>query len=1130
MALQFYFGASGYGKSRMLYEEMIQKSIENPKQNILIIVPDQFTMQTQMDFVKMHPSGGIMNIDVLSFGRLSHRIIEEAGGLKQPVLDDTGKCLLLRKVAANLEKDLAVIGKNLNKQGYIHEVKSMISEFMQYGISESDLEEMISYSGSRGILNYKLMDLKKLYEGFAEYKREHFITTEETLDVVREALKDSKVVKDAIVVFDGFTGFTPIQNRLIQELMVQTKDLIVSLTIPAKENPYEEVGEQDLFYLTKKTVRQLTVLAEEVEIQRKEDIFLGENLRHKGQDGLAHLEKYLFRYPMKAYEKETDEIEIYHADSMSAEIRETGLRIRELIREGYQYRDMAIVCGDLGSYAGNLERIFARLEIPCFLDSTTNIVLNPMIEFIKSALQIIHENFSYASVFRYLRSGMVDLERGDVDLLEEYVLHFGIRGRKMWSTEFNQILPKMKTDEGYLIRMNELREAFLAQMEAFMTAKKTARGYVEAVYTFLLANGVGDKLKEYEEKFKEKNQLVKAKEYGQIYTLVLKLLEQIEELLSDEEMDIKEFSDILEAGFGEIEVGSIPQNVDRVLVGDIERSRLKEIKFLFFLGVNEGNIPKSGGSGGLLSELDREFLKDTGKELAPGSREQMYIQRLYLYLNMTKPTKKLYLSYARVDAQGKSIRPAYLVDMIRKLFPNLREREENEIRQIETLADSKEFIAKGLRKYADGRMEEQERSLFGALTKVFSKEDEKAWETMVEAAFCRYESHPLAKEIAKLLYGTYLRSSVSRLETYAACEYEHFLRYGLGLKEWEEYEIESSDIGNMFHGVLEEFSKLLEQHNESFLTFSKEMGEELLKEALYTYAKVYHGNLFYNSERNEYALKRLERILLRTVNTLQEQLKKGKFKPENYEVMFQMTSQLEDVEIALSAKEKMQLQGRIDRVDTYEDEDHVYVKVIDYKSGDKQFDLVALYYGLQLQLVVYMNAALAMEQKKHKDKEVLPAALLYYQVKDPVVEDEEDLSEEMLSAKISKELRMSGVVNDDTEIIRYLDDFGEGKSTVIPVDFKKDGSFGQTSSVMSREEIEKITNFVNRKVQSIGKEILQGNIAVNPYERGMQESCTYCPYKGVCGYDEKIPGYHKRKIRDLGKEEIWQKMEADNGI
>lgn len=1139
MSLRFYFGPSGSGKSHRIYEEIMQRAAQEPGRNFLIIVPDQFTMQTQKDLVMRSDRGGILNIDVLSFGRLSHRILEEVGTKEMPVLDDTGKSLVLQKIAADLKEQLPAMGSLLHKQGYIHEVKSAISEFMQYGISTQDMDKLIASAEKRGALAMKLRDLKTLYRGFQDYIRDHFITTEETLDVLRRSLVKSKILQGSVVVFDGFTGFTPIQNRLIQELMRVCEETIVTVTIGAKEDPYQMDGEQKLFHLSKKTVADLVKLAAEAEVTRGEDVFVkGGPNRFTEAPALCYLEQNLFRYQYEPYMEKQREIRLFEALSPREEVHQTALYIRKLIREeGLTYRDIAVVIGDLEGYASYVETEFGQLEIPCFLDRTRGIVLNPMIEYIKSALQLYIRDFSYDTVFHFLRSGMADISREEIDELENYVIRTGARGYRTYSRLFTRRTEEMQQGSGQedteraeetLERLNRIRQQFAETVEILHMAPQAKAGeYVDHLYDFLEQNQVQQKLLNYQQQFEQEGDLAKAREYAQIYRLVMDLLDQIYELLGEEEISLQEFADILEAGFGEITVGTIPQNVDRIVVGDMERTRLKQVKVLFFLGVNDGNIPKNASKGGIISDMDREFLIESGTEMAPSPRQQMYIQRLYLYLNMTKPSQRLYLSYAKVNSDGKGIRPSYLIDTVRKLFPQLAveyPQNRSRIEQIEGRQEGARYLAEELREYADGTLREEERQDFYLMYRAYEADPE-GRDRLTAAAFRRYKESGLSRIVARALYGRQLENSVSRLETYASCACRHFLQYGLSLQEREEFGFEVSDMGNVYHAVLENFAGKLAESGRTWWDFDENFATQAIKEAVEGYAATYGETVLYSSARNEYAITRMSRILTRTVLTLQQHLKQGSFQPDDYELSFRFAENLDSIHVDLSEEEKMHLQGRIDRIDVSEDAEHVYVKVIDYKSGNKKFDLAALYYGLQLQLVVYMNAAMELESRKHPDKEIVPAALLYYHIDDPTIETPVELTQEQINEEILAKLRMNGVVNSDPAVVERLDRFLQDKSKVIPVEKKKDGSFSARSGVLSREEMQLVSSYVDMKIREIGREILDGKIAANPYEKGNEEACTYCAYKKVCGFDSSIPGYEKRQLEDLDKQTLMQRMQ-----
>lgn len=1139
MALQFYFGPSGSGKSKRLHQDVLHMAAKDPDCNFLFLVPDQFTMQTQTDLVKESPGGGIMNIDVLSFGRLTHRIFEETGYGRKPVLDDTGKSLVLRKVASTVKEELPVLSGNLNKIGYIHEIKSAISEFKQYGLSVERVGELAEFSKSRGTLYYKLKDLKTLYQAFDTYVAERFITTEDTLALLSRAVHESKIMKNSVVIFDGFTGFTPIQYRLIAELMELSRMVIVSVTLGEGENPYRIMGEQELFYLSKKTVRDLQKWAQKRNVRQAEDVYLGKGglPRFRKSRELAHLEKQLFRYPLKPYEESQKDsipaIQIREAMSPAGEVRGACILIKKLVLEqNYSYRDIAVVTGELETYGDFFEREAATYDIPVFIDRTRGILLNPFLEYIRSALRIVLQNFSYESVFHYLRSGLADFTMEETDLLENYILATGIKGRKKWG----ELFTRNATEQ-----INELRARLYGQMTPLLQKQETASDYVKALYEFIVAGRIQEKLLTFEEQFRADGEEERAKEYAQIYRLVMELLNQIEGLLKEETMTLQEFADILDSGFAEIEVGTIPGGVDRVIVGDMERTRLNQVKVLLFLGVNDGNIPRNANKGGIISDIDREFLKDSDIELAPTPRQQMFTQRLYLYMNMTKPSERLYLSYARISSDGKTLRPSYLIDTVKALFPcayqgNLMEGKESVTERIMGKKDALPYVAEELRERAQGRAGGMTDEEFFSLCRIYWEDSafRGQMEKLLQAAYEHYEHKPLGAMIARMVYGTVLENSVSRLERYAACAYAHFLQYGLNLKEREVFRLENADLGNIYHEVLEVFSHRLKEHGYTWLDFPKEEGEQLLWEALENCAMQYGETILYSSARYQYMIERMYRILKRTIWALKEQLKSGKFQPEAFEMSFSRVENLDAVNITLSEEEKMKLRGRIDRLDTCEDEDHIYVKVIDYKSGNKKFDLAAVYYGLQLQLIVYMNVAAEMMKKSHPDKEVVPAALLYYHVNDPMIKSEEELSPEQVNDQLLKELRMNGLVNDSEEVIGLLDGSFATKSSIIPVERKSDGSLSARSSVVNRQDYEVISNYVNQKMHQFGTEILQGNIEVNPCEQGNTESCTYCTFREICAFDGKIPGFEKRKPghgMDVLKDEqdILEKMRKQSG-
>lgn len=1115
MALSFIYGPAGAGKSTYVQNFLIEESIREPKRNYFLIVPDQFTMQTQADVVKRHSAGGILNVDVLSFSRLAYRIFEETGKPEIPILDDTGKSLVLRHVAQNVSDAMPYMGKNLNKTGYIHEIKSSISEFMQYGISVKDLEN-ISTKGGHGLFEGKIKDLSVIYDAFRKFNEGRFITGEEQLDILCEKLLWSNAIKDSVVVFDGFTGFTPVQERVIYRLIDLCRDVYITLTISGTEKLSETGSPEKLFYLSRTTANRL--ISNIDASKRGRDVEINSVGRFAGAEELDFLEKNLFRYPHEIYKNDCKNISLFKGENIRTEVDEVCVKILNLIRdEGYAYRDIAVVTGSLENYKDIFERRFKELGIPYFIDSTKGIVLNPFTEFIKSALSIIINNYSYDSVFHFLRSGFTDFEAGEIDRFDNYVRSLNIRGKAAYHKEFVKIqrdrFKDDRTDDSAILeveKFNGLRQRLVDIMSTLERHSKTASDYVHNLYDFIKANNSYDKLRAFEEEFAINNDVARAVEYGQIYRLIMNLMDTIVSLVGDVEMGIDEFYKIFDSGISEISVGTIPANVDRIVVGDIERTRLKEVKALFFTGINDGNIPKSAGNTGILSEADREIFKGNGMELAPSPRDEMYRQKLYLYMNMCKPSNRLFLSYSGTDRDGKGLKAAYLIGVIKNLFPGLvgtdvYDRPDAE--HITSLEDSYRHYASCVRKIALGIADEGERKLAEALYSVYKNSDNGFYNTLTDSAFREYVAAPLAGEIVDMIYGSIIQSSITRMEQFAGCAYAHFLKYGMELKSQADYDFNYADLGTIYHEVLDRFAAKLDENHLNWTDFSDEEGEKFIEEIVSDWVCTYSQGMFKDSARSEYTITKITRIMKRTIDTLRFQMQRGKFTGRAHEINFSS-------EYRLNNDKLLKLTGKVDRVDLYEKDGNVYVKIMDYKSGSRDVNITNVYFGLEQQMEVYMSQIIRNEAKFHPGKSVYPAAMLYYKLDNPIVEDGEDSD---VRDNIYKKLKMTGVVAASDEVLRAIDDEYDTKSMVAPIK-KLDDKISKT--MLSGEEFQNMLDYSERMVLRIGNRVVDGDISISPFKGSKKNACEFCEYSGICRYDESVPGYNSRTDQNISDEKV----------
>lgn len=1127
MALQMIVGKSGAGKSHFAYEKIIKESIKNPKKQYYIIVPEQYTMQVQKKIMNMHPKHGTMNIDILSFPRLAHRVFDEVNEKQKKILEDVGKSMVLRKVAEERKDELTIFKRSLNKAGFIEELKSLLSEFYQYRVGKETIETLIKELDQGTTLRGKLMDMRVIFDGFSKYLQEYTVA-EQLLEVLASRVRDSKQLKESVICLDGFTGFTPIQFALIEQLLHQVEWLLVTVSMDPNEMKYfvdkqSKIEEYELFALSKKTVQKL------YEIATKEGIlvaspFLIEGIpyRFRGKEDLQALEQHLFRYPIRSYTKEVEHIQVTVCQNPREEANRVVRKIRQLVMsKGYRFRDIGVVLGSNEVYEQELREAMERLQVPYFMDQKRSILNNPCMESIRSVLSMIKDDFSYESVFRYLKAGMSGLSGEETEQLENYMIACGIRGYHWICQPFVRKLRGMEEDE--LLELNKIREYFIEEIaELRENIKKkdvTVKEIIVALCLFMERLSYQKKLKQYETYFEQQGDLASAKTYEQIYENICEILDKMATILGDEQMGLEEFIAILDAGLSETKVGVIPPGLDQVLIGDMERSRFPDLKIMFVMGLNDGLIPKNDMSGGILNDREREILMEKKLELAPTAKQNAMMESFYIYLNFTKPSENLYLSYSKVDKNGKSIHPSYLVGRLHKHFPKLVEgEEEQERRSVFTKEDSVEYVIDGIHKFLDGETDHLWQELFCQMKE--SEKGKQILSTILQGAFYENEESPLSQAVSKALYGEKLSGSVTRLEQYAACAFAHFLKYGLQIKEREEHRVRSMDLGNVFHKTLELFSKALDERSDTFRTIADEERDRLVENCVRSAVTEYQGDLFYSSKRNQYMITRMIRISKRTIWALQEHIRRGHFEPTDYELSFQNYKDMKSAGIELEEGRSMALQGKIDRIDTYEDEENLYVKIIDYKSGNTEFDVVDLYYGLQIQLVVYMNAALEVLEKR-TNKKVIPAGIFYYNMKDPFIEREE----EEPKIAILKKLKMNGLANGDQEIVEQLEEETEEGYLTMPITRLKSGAYSKTSKVATTNQLLSVGRYVTERMQKMGSEMLQGNIEIAPYKLGEKSACDYCEFQGICGFDSKL-GSEYRHLSKASREELLKEMEG----
>lgn len=1123
--VRYIIGGTGRGKSTYCYKDILKRAYNNPDKQYIILVPEQFTLETQRALVKESKNGVILNVDVLSFMRLAHRIFDELIIKEKLVLEDTGKNMVIRRLLSEYKDKLSFFKNVRGNKGFNSDLKSFISELMQYRITPDKLLKAADNCTS-DILSAKLQDTAFIYEKFIEYKKDKYIAAEQVLELLANELVNSKFVENSTIYFDGFTGFTPIQLRVIDVLLSKAEELIFNITISAEEYfSNNSIENFNIFHLSRETIQKVNEIAikKGVSISTKPVIL---NYNEKNEE-LDLLEKNIFRYSRKKIPTSNSVI-IKQCKNKKDEIQYLLLQILSFVRdEGKRYRDIAVVVGDMAEYGESVAYEFTKAGIPCFLDSKKPITANPFIEYIRSSLLVIEENFSIESVMRYLRSGFSGIDTGKTDVFENFILRRGIEEVKRYQRCFEENSGRKE----YLHECEVAEEVRIALMQEFtplynnLKSKKGKVGkIVLSLYNFIRNAGIEKKLSDLSEEFEKNGLPVKSKEYSQCFKIVMSVFEKMYELLGDKEVTLDDFREILESGFDEGEAGFIPLGSDQVVIGDVERTRLENIKILFCTGFNEGLVPKPSEPRGFITDFEKDMLQKFDIELSPTAKEKAFREQFYIYMLFSKPTYKLYVTYSEMSSEGRTAKPSYFVNRLKSLFENYKS-EKHDLKLLDEIRKDggMDFLLKSLK---NEKLDDNVLSII----KYYEMHEDKRYLNLINGFNSKAHVDKLRKDIAEKLYEN-LKGSVTRLELFAVCPYAHFIKHGLRLEERKEFELRPMDIGNILHEVLEKFVKKVINAGSDFSNLSetgvKSICDSSLNEILNLREEINSSN------RLKYQAERLKRISNRAISTIVKQISGGSYLPIAIEEEFVNKG----------------FKGRIDRIDSatldytadmkkfitaddFENYKKVeFVRVIDYKSGKKEFNLDRAFYGLDLQLFTYLDYV-RKELKNtagHEKTLIVPAGAYYFYIDDPVIDfgAGEDA--------FLKALRLEGITLDqkigltDRNVIDGVALKASTESNIIKLKTKKDAELSSSTKLYTLEEVNAFIDNSEMEIERFKDEISSGEITPAPYSLAKDTGCTYCKYREICGFDLKIPGYNYNRLKPINEKEFFDKIREKVG-
>lgn len=1123
MGISFVLGRAGTGKSFSFYKKIKDRLNEVQDNKLILIVPEQFTLQAERDLIEFLGLSGIMNVEVHSFTRLAHKVFNEVGGITKVNINDQGKQMVLRKILEESYKDLVIYKKAAIQTGFVESLNKMLAELKKYDISPHDLRQKIAHSNN-DLLSQKLSDIALIYEKFNSFLLEGYLDSEDYLNLLINKIEESEFIRGSEVWIDGFYSFTPQTYKIIEKLFLSAKDVNISLTIDKKE---EKIRDNDVFYITNKTLEQLQLFVKKHQLDAKYVVLnpLDQKFLNKSPE-LSHLEKELFSYPYKSYSGEVFNINIFSSMNIYSEIEQAAAQIIALARENdFRWKEISLVCNCLDVYGPYIKRIFKEYDIPFFFDEKRSILDNPITQLVLSALEVVRKGYRYEEMFKYLKTGFSNIGQEDCELLENYCLQCGINGNE-WKKQFS------KGSHSYDIEfINHLRESVikpLVQLEKEIKGKKTVLDITTALYKFLENIKVHENLEKWIEKLRRKNEFEYVNENTQIWNTIIETFDQLVEILGHHELSLIEYIKILESGFTVIELGIIPTTIDQVLVGSIQRSKSHQIRALFVLGVNDGILPSGKDHSGLLQDEEKLVLKKDGLFLGSDSQTKFYEEKLHIYAAFAKPTEYFWLSYSIADNEGKALRPSILIDRFKRIFDKISigsdvvNSTKDQLGLVVTANSTLKYLIENLRLNLEGKI------ISEFWWDVYSWYCEKeTWQRVkdgvVTGLFHVNQDFYINSSFAKRLYSFPIKSSVSRFEKYIQCPFSHFVKYGLRPQERKVFKVSAPNIGELFHKAMEEFTRILRTRELNWRNINRHECNLLVEEILESILPFYNDGILLSSFKYKYLITRLKRVCKRAIWTLTEQLQKGNFEFFDHEISFGMNEKYPPILIELSEGEQVFIEGRIDRLDILEEEKDLYVKIIDYKTGIKDFELSDVFYGLQLQLMVYLDAVLTNMQNGWKGKTVNPAGIFYFKIEDPLIKTDESMVE-IIETEIRKKLKMKGLVLNDVRIIREMDTKLDGFSEVLPVGLTKNDRIDSRSSTLDTTAFNKLIKHVRSLLQDIAQEIINGNVTIAPYQKERISACRFCQYGSVCQFDSMLKDNKYRIIKSLKDAEVLTKI------
>ena len=1118
--LRLIYGKSGSGKSSFCFSE-ISKLIEEGKANkIYIITPEQFSFTAErklMDEMEKIGCGAVISAEVLTLSRMAYRVMQEVGGGLES-LSKCGKAMLVYSILSNNQKNLKFLGKS--DENIDLSIRA-ITEFKKHGVSVDDLLSEISGVEDLYLKN-KLQDMSLIYKEFEDKISESYIEDTDLLTLLSENLDKVDLVKNSIIYIDEFSGFTYQEYQVIKEFLRLAKE--VNITICTDNLDFNTNPDIDIYYPNKITVKKLLNLAKENDIGTDEFVHLEKGLRFKTEE-LQFLSNNLYSNNSTIYGKDVENLSLFLAKNEYSEVENTAKEIEKLVRkENMRYRDISIITKNIENYSSLVRAIFREYDIPVFIDEKRDLNQNIIVQYVLSILEVLSKNFSSEAVFSYIKLGFFDYDKEEIFKLENYCNKWGIKQNK-WKKDFKYELDNEKTKKE-IERLNEIRKEIiepLLKLQEDIRKEKTVKNITLALYNFIIKQNIEEKIAKKILELEEKDLVDLAKEYKESYEIIIDIFDKMVLIFDDEKITIDKYQKIFKIGLKNSGLGKIPGTADQVILGDVDRSRSHKVKAVFILGLNDGVFPSSNKDEGFLNDSDREILKQDGIELANGTIDNLYEDKFNIYKAFTTAEEKLYLSYSSSDKDGKSLRPSVLISQIKKMFPKMKE-ESDVINKKYEIVNKKVTYEELIENIAKIKNREKIDEIWYQIYNYYKGQEEWNKKLTSDMQGLNYTNLPekIKQENIDKLYGNTLKTSISRLEKYRGCPFSYYLQYGLKLKEKETLKVQSFNTGSFMHETIDSFFKVVREEDIDLAEIEEDKILEIVSNIIDESLNLNKNFIFTATAKYKVLVRRLKRIITKALKYIIITIVNSDFEVSGTEVEFGEKGKYEPIILELDNGKKIEITGKIDRIDTAKNEDGKYLRIIDYKSSAKNIDLNEVYAGLQIQLLTYTDAICRKE-------DIMPAGIFYFSLLEQMANADKRLNEDEIEEMIRKNFKMKGLIIADVKIIKMNDNtLKSGTSNLVPAGITTKGEINQrNTNGVKQEEFKILQEYIYKTIKDISKEILSGKIDLKPYNKQGKTPCEYCEYKTICGFNPKLSNNKYNYIDKKTKDDILNKMKNE---